>query len=301
MQQQNDNKSNINVHVKVEYNEEYRRFVVETLSFTHLEQTLRSLLNISPAQHLKILFLDDEKDWVLMESDSELGYAWELSPSLLRLSVKPATPARVALPATACTEAFAQFPTRGCWRGRGGCHGRGGRGGRGGCDPATRIQFLDSKLARLTERQAMLNAKIPGMPEDKARAVSWRLAHLENKIANIKWKKEHFQAQVAEHLPQPEVTETVQDEPAKAAEPVAAWEGRGCGGRRGPGRCPRWAPEPNNHPLKENLILRREELKAARQGGNKEDIQAKWEALQQAKFNWKEAHHALMAERHHAK
>jgi len=302
MQQQNDNKSN-DVHIKVEYKEEYRRFVVETLSFTHLEKTLRSLLNIAPTEDIKILFLDDEKDWVLLASDSELSYAWELSASLLRLSVKPVTPTRVVV--SACTEAATvPFPssTRGCWRARGGCgRGRGGRGG--GCDPATRLQFLDNKLARLTERQAMLSAKIPDMSEDKARAVSWRLAHMENKIANIKWKKEHFQAHIAEHIPlaQGEATE-IADEPATAAEPVAAWEGRrGCGGRRGPGRGPRWGPEPEGHPLKETLILRREELKAARQGGNKEEIQAKWEALQQAKFDWKEAHHALMAARHQAK
>jgi len=87
MQQQNET-TKLDVHVKVEYNEEYRRFVVETLSFAHLDTTLRSLLNIDAAHPIKILFLDDEKDWVLITSDAELSYAVELSASLLRLSVK---------------------------------------------------------------------------------------------------------------------------------------------------------------------------------------------------------------------
>jgi len=104
------NNNNItNVHVKVEYNQEFRRFVVETISFEHLEKTLRTLLNIDPAQPVKILFLDDEKDWVLIASDSELAYAWELSASLLRLSVK-AVPAVLAPVTVNHPEVFTHHP-----------------------------------------------------------------------------------------------------------------------------------------------------------------------------------------------
>jgi len=299
MQQQN-NETKLNVHIKVDYNEEYRRFVVETLSFIHLEQTLRSLLYIDPAQPIKILFLDDEKDWVLLTSDAELAYAWELSVSLLRLSVKHLQPARVVVGVpVACPEAERTFaPHFPCMRGRG-C-----RGGKGRADPATRIQFLDNKLARLTERHAVLSAKIPEMTEDKARAVSWRVSHLENKIENIKCKKEYFQAQAAEQPLKQGATEIVNETATAAPVEHVAWGGRGRGGcrRGGRGGCQRWMTEDaETNPLFEVLLAKKAELKAARQGENKEEIQAKWEALQEAKTNWRDAKRTLMAARRQAK
>jgi len=294
MQQNTETK--LNVHIKVEYNQEYRRFVVETLSFAHLEASLRSLLKIDPAQSIKILFLDDEKDWVLLTCDSELSYAWELSASLLRLSVKPLQPSHVVVPVAVEAERSAPFPR--------GMRGRGGRGG-GRADPAMRIQFLDNKLARLTERHAMLSAKLNGMPEDKARALSWRLVHLENKIENIKWKKEKFGALLVEQPPRQEEGTKVNEEIATVDQTVFAWGGRGRGGCKGGrgGRCQRWMAEgaETTHPLLEIVFEKKAELKTARQGGNKEEIQAKWEALQEAKTNWRETKRTLVAARRQAK
>jgi len=291
-----------NVHVKVEYNQEYRRFVVETMSFEHLNQTLRALLNIVATQPIKILFLDDEKDWVLVTTDEELSYAVELSASLLRLSVKLDTvPIRPPSFVSVSVAAAPEIPP--FFGGRGGMRGRGCRGGRGKADPAMRIQFFENKLARLTERHAALSAKIPEMPEDKARALSWRLSHLEKKIETIKAKKEHFASLAAE---QPLVQETdgeVKQEPTAAPEEPVGW---GCRGRRGGGRCggrgQKWMSEgAETDPLFQTLQTKRAELKAARQGGNKEEIQAKWEALQEAKVNWREAKRTCMAARRQAK
>jgi len=305
MQQQTNN--NVNVHVKVEFNQEYRRFVVETLSFAHLEQTLRALLNIAPTQPIRILFLDDEKDWVLLSADEELSYAVELSASLLRLSVKPETISNFR-PSSFVSVSVATTPEvrTGLCGGRGGMRGRGCRGGKmGKCDPTMRIQFLENKLARLTERHSALSAKLPGMPEDKARALSWRLSHLEKKIETLKAKKEHFTSLLAEQPPseqEPDTRDVKEELPTAApAEPV----GWGCRGRRGGGRCGRgqkWMSEgAETHPLLEALQTKKGELQAARQGGNKEEIQAKWEALQESKVNWREAKRSLMAARRQAK
>jgi len=309
--QANNNNNKTNVHVKVEYNQEYRRFVVETLSFEHLEKTLRSLLNIDSAQPLKILFLDDEKDWVLLASDSELLYASELSAgSLLRLSVK-ALPAPVMPVFVNHHEVFTHHPYHSHAHARGrGCHGRatgpcrgGGRGGMR-CDPAIRVQFMDSKLARLTERHATLSAKLPEMPEERARALAWRISHLENKIEKIKFKKESFAAHLAEHpakeesqTPAEKVTEELAAAPEEPAYPC--WGGRGRGCRRGGrGGCQRWMGEgAETHPLFETVMAKKVELKTARQGGNKEEIQAKWESLQEAKDAWREAKRAQVAAR----
>jgi len=297
MQQQN-NETALNVHIKVEYNQEYRRFVVETLSFEHLEKTLRTLLNIDPAQAIRILFLDDEKDWVLITSDDELTYAWELSASLLRLSVRPTekTPIHFTIPTpvTFCTEAPAPR-----WRGMRG--GRGCRGGKGRADPATRVQFFETKLARLTERHTALCSKRATLPEEKARALSWRISHLENKIENIKAKKE---ALLTEEQPQQEVTEIVKEEPGATIEPVV-WGGRGRGGCRRGGRgggCQRWRDESAEvHPLMADVWERKVELKTARQGGNKDEIQAKWEAVQEARTAWREEKRSQMCARKQAK
>jgi len=314
-----------NVHVKVEYNQEYRRFQVETLSFEHLQNTLRTLLNIDPAQPVKILFLDDEKDWVLLTSDSELAHAWELSPTLLRLTVKPcASPTLVSIPhlpvvpasATVCEAAAFAHPFM-----RGGpCRGRGGRGGKGRCDPSMRIQFFENKLVRLTEKRDALKAKVAGMPEDRARAVSWRISHLENKIENIKWKKEHF-AKLAQMVEEPnevavtccneEIATTTEETPAPTECPYGFKGGRGrggCHGRWGGQRgnkwgegeaCPRQRAWEN--PLFVTVQERKAELKAARKGGNQEEIQAKWEAVQEAKDTWQQAKRAQWAAKKQAK
>lgn len=285
MQQQN-NETALNVHIKVEYNEEYRRFVVETLSFAHLDKTLRTLLNIDPAQAIRILFLDDEKDWVLITSDDELTYAWELSASLLRLSVRPEA---LAIPSSGFrpTEAAPAAALRGM-------RGRGCRGGMARADPATRIQFFETKIARLTERHTALCAKRVSLPEDKARALSWRIAHLENKIEIIKAKKDSLQTE----KPQPEVTVLGKEEPKATVEPVV-WRGRGGGCRRGGrGGCQRWRGEGAEiHPLMAVVLEKKADLKTARQGGNKEEIQAKWESLQEAKTAWREEKRTQMVAR----
>jgi len=240
MQQTNETKSN--VHVKVEYNKEFRRFVVETMSFEHLERTLRTLLNIEPTMAVTILFLDDEKDWVLLSSDDELSYAWELSGSLLRLSVKSKTDLPAPAPVSEQTPNL--VPVRvpfasGDWQDRprrGGCRGgRAGGHGRGkGRDESwflARQEMFDVKLERLSAKHEMLSAKLASgeLTEDKVRAISWRVSHLQNKIDGMKWKKENFsQKSDAATTPAPQEEQA----PAAPACEKTTWGG-GCRGRRG--------------------------------------------------------------------
>lgn len=304
MQQTNETKSN--VHVKVEYNKEFRRFVVETMSFEHLERTLRTLLNIEPTMAVTILFLDDEKDWVLLSSDDELSYAWELSGSLLRLSVKSKTDLPAPAPVSEQTPNL--VPVRvpfapGDWQDRprrGGCRGgRAGGHGRGkGRDESwflARQEMFDVKLERLSAKHEMLSAKLASgeLTEDKARAISWRVSHLQNKIDGMKWKKENFsQKSDAATTPAP------QEEQAPAAPTCekTTWGG-GCRGRRGGrgGGC-RGRESYEENPLFATLLEKKIALRAAREAGNREDIQEKWEALQEAKTNWREAKRAAFAQ-----
>jgi hypothetical protein len=298
---QQTNETQTNVHIKVEYNNEYRRFVVETLSFEHLERTLRTLLNIDLTLPLDVLFMDDEKDWVLISSDAELAYAWELSCSLLRLSLRPklgspASASPVVVPdVTATPSPNAEFSHP--WNARG-CRGgkRGGGCGRGRANREAWLQMrlgkLDEKITLLSSRHEMLSAKLASeqLGEDKARAITWRISHLQNKIENVTWKRDHLLSmQNQQPDANPERAINTENEPVPAQtedQQRPAWVGH-CGRRGGRGGC--FAREWESNPLFAALQERKTEMRTARQGGNKEDIQKKWEALQEAKNNWREA------------
>jgi len=297
---QQTNETQTNVHVKVEYNNEYRRFVVETLSFEHLERTLRTLLNIDLTLPLDVLFMDDEKDWVLISSDAELAYASELSCSLLRLSLRPkpgsqASASPVVMPdAEAIPSPKSEFSHR--WNARG-CRGGkrgGGCGGRGRENREAWLQMslgkLDEKITRLSFKHEMLSAKLASeqFGEDKARAFSWRLSHLQNKIENMKWKRDHLLSmQNQQPDANPERAINTENEPVPAQHEQPAWGGH-CGrGRGGRGGC--FAREWESNPLFAALQERKMEMRTARQGGDMEEIQKKWEALQEARNNWREA------------
>jgi len=296
---QQTNETQTNVHVKVEYNNEYRRFVVETLSFEHLERTLRTLLNIDLTLPLDVLFMDDEKDWVLISSDAELAYAWELSCSLLRLSLKPkpgspASASPVVVPdAEAIPSPKSEFShpwnARGCRGGKrgGGCEGR----GRANREAWLQMKLgkLDEKITRLSSKHEMLSAKLASeqLGEDRARAITWRLSHLQSKIENVKLFRDHLlsmQNQQPDANPERVINTENMPVPAQTEAQQPAWGGR-CGrGRGGRGGC-----FGESNPLFAALQERKIEMRTARQGGDKEEIQKKWEALQEAKTNWREA------------
>lgn len=267
---------NQNVHVKIQCDNEFRRFVLTEVTYDNLAEKIRTLLGIAPEITFKLSYLDDENDWVLFATDNELQYAVLLSKSPMKISVKLCSPSSttaklVTLPNTfvplrvaesdessTTTETWEEKPWKRC---RGG--GRGGfRGGRGGCkNPAAFAERIDAKIARLTDRHATLTAKLieDDLPEEKTRGIEWRLSHLQNKIDNLKAKKQQLTTDVnavqkdeGHHettSPAP-VQETARDENTTTQETEEipfSGRGRRGGCRGGRGRGGSWRREHFSH------------------------------------------------------
>jgi hypothetical protein len=74
------------VHIKLKYNNQFRRFVIEPeYKFNDLKQKISTLLNISTT--FGVQYLDEESEWITIDSDIELLSGIELSPSLLKLRI----------------------------------------------------------------------------------------------------------------------------------------------------------------------------------------------------------------------
>jgi len=73
------------VHCKVSFNGQIRRFALDGTEFTSLKETIARLLSLSDEFVLK--YLDDESDYVTLESREDLRTALMLSPKLLRILV----------------------------------------------------------------------------------------------------------------------------------------------------------------------------------------------------------------------
>lgn len=272
------------VHVKVAYNDEFRRFLLSPITFENLQSTLKTLFSIE--SEISIKFQDDENDWVLVTTDQELVYATELSGSPLRLQVKPiaSQPPKAGVSPFTATE-----------RGRGrGCRGRKwGDGCRGfNSSPEERLR---TRSSRITERIAMLESKLSSntLTSERERVLRWKLAKFQEKLAAIKTTLEQFsEAQQPQAATVPtEVVASTEDVPQ--VENPSQWRGRR--GRGGRGCCrramiedgadqPVWkgrgriAPE-----IIANFRQCKANLRAARESGNAEEIRACREALQAAR------------------
>jgi len=206
----------INVHVKVQCDNDFRRFALAEVTYKYLVDTIRTLLGFAPTTVLKLSYLDDEDDWVLFGTDGELQYATTLSGSPLKISVEAQTSAEDSSPLTllvpakvTCAVSAEEKP----WKWRSGREGRDGRCKRRGECKGERI---NAKVARLTDRHAVLTAKLieGDLPQEKVRALEWRLSHLQNKIDSLKAKKEQQlrDACAVEHQEKAPVAKTENDE-----------------------------------------------------------------------------------------
>ena len=295
--------TNAPVHVKVALENEFRRFLLNPISFDHLEKTLKTLFSLQ--SEFRIKFQDDENDWVLITTDQELVYATELSGSPLRLQVKllsSDTPAKADAESLPATE-----------RGRGrGCRGRGRGAGRGGLK--SREERLSNKSSRLAERINQLEAKLSSqkLTSERERVIRWRLSKLQEKLAFITAMKESMAN--SENFPA-ESTQTVPGQVAEVVTPNEEEEEKtsGRGGRRGrgcrggwrramdeegsdqprgcKGRRARIAPE-----LVANFRQCKANLHAARDSGNAEEIEKCLVAFKEAKQTKLEAMAALRAQ-----
>lgn len=203
-------------HVKVNYNNEFRRFALETLSFAQLESTLRVLYSLDDSVQLKVKFQDDENDWVLLSSDEELSYAVEfglplrLSFQVIEVQTPPPTsniPSSAEIPtvfpAAKMSDVYSSpatsfyppagestVPVRG---GRG--RGRGRVGGN-----VTMQDRLNAKTSRLSERIEALEARLaenPTLPSERQRVLRWRLSQLQSKLSAVQEKKSSLDMSVS--------------------------------------------------------------------------------------------------------
>jgi len=285
------------VHVKVAYDDEFRRFLLSPITFDNLQSTLKTLFSIE--SEITIKFQDDENDWVLVTTDQELVYATELSGSPLRLQVKliSSQPPKAGAGSFTATE-----------RGRGrGCRGRKWGDGRGlKSSPEERLRMRSS---RITERIAMLESKLSSdkLTSERERVLRWKVAKFQEKLAAIKTALGQFsEAQQPQAATVPtEVVASTDDVPQE--ENPSKWRGGRCG-RGGRGGCrrammengsdqPVWkgrgriAPE-----IIANFRQCKANLRAARESGNAEEIRACREALQAARAAKLAARDALDAQ-----
>jgi len=289
------------VHIKVSHENEFRRFLLNPVTYPQLETTLKTLFNLEG--ELRIKFQDDENDWVLLSTDQELVYATELSGSPLRLQVKLLENA-VPKEESPCQSE----------RGKERC-GRGGRGrgaGRGGCK-LTPEERLSLKSGRLTERINQLESKLSSkqLTSERERVVRWRLAKLQEKLEFVKATQTSLETCYPQQTTEPATSETQEPTEVKLEEgsqEVNPWARRGhCGRPGGRGRGCRGAQgcdKPKWRELKSRLDPEltanwqkcRQDFIEAKQSGDAEKIAACKEAFWMAKLAKKEAMHALRTE-----
>jgi len=76
-----------NVHVKLQYESEYRRFFIErNTSFQDLQNKIKTILGINP-EVLVIKYKDEENEWITLSSDVELETGVLISGNIFRLHV----------------------------------------------------------------------------------------------------------------------------------------------------------------------------------------------------------------------
>jgi len=299
MQKQINNAQTTSVHVKVALDNEFRRFLLDPPAYEHLHSTLKNLFNLP--SDFRIKFQDDENDWVLLTTDTELSYAIELSGSPLRLQVKILTE-DAPIPAPSSEIEHKRWGRGGCRGGR----GRGGKEGREGCkiSPEERLSF---KSSRLTARISVLEAKLTSekLPSERERVLRWKITKLQEKLATVEAMKESFGSSNPT-VPEPAVTsEPGSEEPVTPMGEEKPWSCRGGHRGRGRGGHPgRFREEGDHHPchkkghkkgwkkalkakmdptILENFRECKAKLHAARESGDETAIKAAREAFFAAK------------------
>ena len=75
-----------NVHVKLQFGSEYRRFFIQSDSkFSQLKEKIATILNLK--DDFTIRYLDEEKEWITIGSDVELETGFVLVDKIFRLQV----------------------------------------------------------------------------------------------------------------------------------------------------------------------------------------------------------------------
>jgi len=261
------------VNIKVEQDGQIRRFSLSELNFPLLEKQLRTLFLAEPTAVLKISFLDDDKDWVTIQTTSELQDAVQLSPILLRLLVELST-------TTVPTPEPSQRGRQHCGRGRGRFQGRGiGKGrGRGTQRDSQQLDHtlrLAEKLDRLTLHIGEIEATLSGtdIPESQARTLLWRLLRLKTKVDTVQRKKTALEETSNLAISTPSGTPISEPSmPSAATTPLSPNSSRD-----------------DFLAARKAVQHAKKDLWIARKNGNKQEIDEHLELLRQAKEQWEEA------------
>jgi len=77
------------IHVKVQYEDETRRFALNSPSFTEFSTVALRLFNIEPevVPQIAARYQDDEDDWITVDKDEEFTFAVSISKSPLKLQL----------------------------------------------------------------------------------------------------------------------------------------------------------------------------------------------------------------------
>jgi hypothetical protein len=274
MQSQINN--NTPVHIKAALNGEFRRFLLNPPTFAKLEASVIALFGLSNSVTLK--FQDDEKDWVLLTNDTELLYAIDLAGSPLRIDV---TVRDSVLPVEPANEPETPQPSdigAGCWK---------SRRGKGGCEWKAKCnERLEAKEVRIAGKIADLEEKLKSgaLTSERERTVRWRHARLQEKLAFITAKRQGL-AEAKSQKPAEETTEEKEEIPQVKCGRGRGGRGRGCRGPRNcEGRVPPCQLRKMLPPeLMENFHQTKAAFMSAKEGGDKEEIEACKEAFLKAK------------------
>jgi hypothetical protein len=190
---------NKQIHCKLTYNDQIRRFIFNGTEFTELRGHISNLLSL-PADGFVLKYVDNETDLITITCNEDLALALDISDKILRLVVEnptsPAPPISPSqLPVFPPGPGFHGRGGRGCGR-RGGHHHYGGmhggyhgghHGGRSwGCpqDPAMGGYWTEDKKEkakiRIQSKIESLKSGLDQLPED-----DWRRQHHMMKINRL--------------------------------------------------------------------------------------------------------------------
>jgi len=236
-----------------------------------LEETIRVLYSLAPTQTLRVCFIDDEKDEVLISSDEEFLYAVDLvNPVKLVITLVDSA---VVIPVETVNNAFV-----GCRRSREfKCGDR-----RGKLTKEERRNFMIGRISeRITHIEALL---LTELPEKRVQRLNWKLTKSQQKLEILK------SIPIETLIPEtntfatenPEVTPFGRKGSCRFRGERGCHrdlktfdipEKEGCGRRGGKFDDPKW----------QNVRVARQNLCAARRSGDEKEIEKCFQILKEAK------------------
>jgi hypothetical protein len=272
------------IHIKVALNNEFRRFSMDETNYTQLVDLIRTVFSLPTASSIKVCYVDDEADVVLITSDEEFSYAAELIQPLKLVVTQTSIPLVPLTVPTPSVEEPTMVTVVPCRRGR----GRGGNcaGFKPRCEEnnwreqkqTSKEERISLKIVKISERIAHIEAlSLTELPAQRQRTLAWKLEKLRSKL-EILQSLSGAQTPTPTEIPTPIPTTSEPEEQGR----------RGCG-RGGRGGCGRGRKAFENRDPSEKqgfdhpIWLCRQNLRAARESGDQSQIDTCLKVLEEAK------------------